>query len=735
MRGLGHLIRLLWIVALPLCWVGSAAASAPVTTDHVTARLIPETQTVRPGDTVWVMLHLQLKEGWHTYWRNPGDSGEPPHILWTLPDGVEAGEIHWPYPDALPYGPLLNYGYSGEAFHLVPIRVAEGWPEDRPVTLKAKASWLACSDICVPEGGEFALTLSAGGGAQTDPAAAALFRSARERLPAKAPGTAAFERRDGKVVLTVAGSALQADRVEKAVFFPYKWGLVEPSAPQILGEAPGGISLTLTPGQKPEAERLEGVLVVTETGSGAPETRGYEISAAAEAQDRAAAEPGDAATARSQGDASGFAAFEGGALQAMLFALLGGLILNLMPCVFPVLSMKAMALIRHAEKDAGTMRRHGLTYTLGVLTCFAAMAGLLVALKAGGDAIGWGFQLQSPLFVGAMAYLFFLLGLNLSGVFHFGGSVMGLGSGLAAREGYAGSYFTGMLAAVVSTPCTAPFMGAALGYALTQSAPVAIAIFLALGLGFALPYLLLTLAPPLVRLLPRPGPWMEWTRQFLAFPLYASVAWLIWVLGIQTGPDGVLAALAGLVLIAFGVWLLNVARDAGGRGRLVGRIGTAAALIAALAVIADLGVRPRETAALSASGRSDSGPSFESFSSGRLAALRAAGKPVFVNMTAAWCVTCLVNERVALSSDAVAEQFEALGITYLKGDWTNGDPQITALLESFGRSGVPLYVLYGPDNADPVLLPQLLTESIVLDALRGMSAKPGITARTDRSNS
>lgn len=228
---------------------------------------------------------------------------------------------------------------------------------------------------------------------------------------------------------------------------------------------------------------------------------------------------------------------------------------------------------------------------------------------------------------------------------------------------------------------------------------------------------------------------MEWTRQFLAFPLYASVAWLIWVLGIQTGPDGVLAALAGLVLIAFGVWLLNVARDAGGRGRLAGRIGTAAALIAALAVIADLGVRPRETAAVSASGRSDSGPNFESFSSGRLAALRAAGKPVFVNMTAAWCVTCLVNERVALSSDAVAEQFEALGITYLKGDWTNGDPQITALLESFGRSGVPLYVLYGPDNADPVLLPQLLTETIVLDALRGMSATPGITARTDRSNS
>jgi thiol:disulfide interchange protein DsbD len=679
------------------------------------------------------MLHLRMKEGWHTYWRNPGDSGEPPHVAWTLPEGVEAGDIQWPYPEPLPYGPLLNYGYSGEAFHLVPIRIAKTWTKDEPVKLHAKASWLVCSDICVPEGGDFDLTLQTNAASQADPATADLFRKARERLPIETDWTAAFGRAGDKVVLTVTGAGVPSGKIEKATFFPYKWGVVEPSAPQTLGTVPNGLSLTLTQGQKPDSERMDGVLVVTETPGGGA-TRAYDISASAQAQDHAAAGPAAATPPAVAGKHSGGAAADTGIFRALLFAVLGGIILNLMPCVFPVLSMKAMALIRHAEKDRHTVRRHGVAYALGVLTCFAVLAGLLIVLKAGGEAVGWGFQLQSPVFVAAMAYLFFLLGLNLSGVFQFGGGIMGLCGRVATPEGYGGSYLTGVLAAVVSTPCTAPFMGAALGYALTQSPPISMGIFLALGFGFALPYLLLTFVPPLVRLLPRPGVWMERTRQFMAFPLYASVAWLIWVLGIQTGPDGVLAALAGLILIAFGLWLLNVTRGSGTRSRLVGRIGTAAAIIVALAVIAGLDIDSQPSASATASDESADGPEFESFSAGRLAELRGAGKPVFVNMTAAWCITCLVNERVALSSEAVAEQFKSLGITYLKGDWTNGDPQITALLESFGRSGVPLYVLYGPGNAEPVLLPQLLTESLVLDALHDISAKSKVTANTDGSN-
>jgi thiol:disulfide interchange protein DsbD len=406
-----------------------------------------------------------------------------------------------------------------------------------------------------------------------------------------------------------------------------------------------------------------------------------------------------------------------------------------MPCVFPVLSMKAMALIKHAEKDHSTVRLHGVAYAAGVLVCFAVLALVLIALKSGGEATGWGFQLQSPVFVAAMAYLFFLLGLNLSGVFEIGTSIMGAGSSLSARSGYGGSFFTGVLAAVVSTPCTAPFMGVALGFALTQPTAVSLTVFLALGVGFALPYLLLTFVPTLVRLLPRPGAWMVRTRQFLAFPLYASVAWLIWVLAIQTGPDGVAAALGGMVLIAFAIWLWKAVGSARAHGRLVGRAGATAAFIAALAMVVGLGTIGTPSQSVSTTGQSAAGPRYEAFSAERLAALRDAGKPVFVNMTAAWCITCLVNERVALSSADVNDRFEALDITYLKGDWTNGDPEITALLEAFGRSGVPLYVLYGPGNAEPVLLPQLLTETIVLDALQGLSNPTKITAKSDRSSS
>ncbi|HET8726655.1 MAG TPA: protein-disulfide reductase DsbD domain-containing protein, partial [Alphaproteobacteria bacterium] len=426
MRRFGQIIQVLSIVPLLLGLAGTAESASPVTTDHVTAQMLPESRAARPGGTLWVMLHLKIKDGWHTYWRNPGDSGEPPHIVWTLPDGAKAGDIQWPYPDPLPYGPLLNYGYSKEAFHLVPIRIAEDWPADKPVRLQAKASWLACSDICVPEGGNFDLTLDTTATAQADPATADLFRKARERLPVKPDWSAGVSRSGDKVVLTVSGTGLAFDNIEKASFFPYKWGVVEPAAPQSLSAAPNGLSLTLTPGQKPDPERLEGVLVLTESGGGsAAVTRAYEIAAAADTQQGAVGGPAAGSPPAGASDRSGAGAAGGTMIQALLFAVLGGIILNLMPCVFPVLSMKAIALIRHAEKDARTVRRHGIAYALGVLSCFGVLAGLLIAFKAGGTAVGWGFQLQSPLFVAAMAYLFFLLGLNLSGAFEFGSSIMG----------------------------------------------------------------------------------------------------------------------------------------------------------------------------------------------------------------------------------------------------------------------------------------------------------------------
>jgi thiol:disulfide interchange protein DsbD len=404
-------------------------------------------------------------------------------------------------------------------------------------------------------------------------------------------------------------------------------------------------------------------------------------------------------------------------LTAMGLAMLGGLILNLMPCVLPVLSIKTLALVGHTGTSPGVIRRHGLAYTGGVLVCFAALAGALLALRAAGAQIGWGFQLQSPLVVTALAYLLFTLGLSLSGFLVIGGRLAGVGHGLAARPGYTGSFFTGALATVAATPCTAPFMGAAVGYALSQPPAVAIAVFEALGLGLALPFLALTLVPAWRRLLPRPGPWMARLSQALAFPLYASAAWLVWVVSRQAGPDGVALVLVGLLLIAFGAWLHHATRGAAPRWR---RAATGFALVSAAVAIA---LAPLAAASPPAPRHGvPAGVDWEPFSPGRLAELRAQGKPVFVNFTAAWCITCLVNERVALRGPAVAEAFSRRGVVYLKADWTSRSAEIASVLESFGRSGVPLYVIYPPRHGrtaapEPRVLPQILSEGTLIDAI------------------
>ena len=411
-----------------------------------------------------------------------------------------------------------------------------------------------------------------------------------------------------------------------------------------------------------------------------------------------------------------FAAGEGGVtlLYAVISALIAGVILNLMPCVFPVLSIKILNLTQHRAETPRRVRLHGMAYTLGILACFTILAGVLHGLRAGGAEIGWGFQLQSPLMVATLAFILFALGLSLSGILTIGTSLTRVGgSRLLQRGGLSGSFFAGVLATVVATPCTAPFMGASIGFALTQPFVVGLAVFLALGLGLALPFLVLAFVPGLQRLLPRPGRWMETLKQFLAFPLYATVAWLIWVLSFQVGASGLLAALAALVLIAFGAWAYSLSQ---GRRNVSARVlqGMAAVSVAgvvALAIAIDLS-RPAEINAQDASSKAGS----EAFSQQKLDTLLASGQHVFVNMTAAWCITCLVNERTALSTGAVREIFAGKGITYLKGDWTNRNPEITRLLEKFGRSGVPLYVLYR-GGREPVVLPQILTQSLVLDAL------------------
>jgi len=665
----------------------------------VSVALISEGTSIEPGAPLWLGLRQRIAPGWHTYWLNPGDSGEAPTLDWKLPAGFAADPIVWPQPERLPVGPAMSYGYTKEVVLLTRITApTEARPGSR-VTLRAHVSWLVCEKICIPEEADVALTLPVAAGRPAPASTAPAIERARAAVPAPSPWPATLRATPETVTVVVAAPGLRPDHVAEAWFFPSRWGVIDHAAPQALTVDQRGITLRTARGALPEATAtdLDGVLVVRERLDQGLVTQAFAIRATA------AGSAADAAQALSLAAAIGL-------------ALAGGLILNLMPCVLPVLSVKAIALVSHAQTSSASMRRHGLAYTVGVLASFAVLASTLIALRAGGAEVGWGFQLQSPLVVGGLAYLLFALGLSLSGILTIGTRVTVVGHGLAARPGYRGSFFTGALASVAATPCTAPFMGVAVGYALTQPPVAALIVFEALALGLALPFLGLSLMPAWRRLLPRPGAWMERLKQGLAFPLYASVAWLVWVVSRQAGPDGVALVLLGLLLIGFGAWLHHATR---GSGSLPWR--RAATGIALGCVAAAIALGPLVTTSPSASSATTApaGAAWEPFTPERLAALRAQGTPVFVNFTAAWCITCLVNERVALQSHAVIGAFARRGVVHLKADWTSKSPEIAALLASFGRSGVPLYVLYGGGRAPapPRVLPQILSESTLIEAV------------------
>ncbi len=685
--------------------VPAAAQAEPVDTGHLVAELVPQEQGAVPGSTVYVALRQQIDAGWHTYWRNPGDSGQATRITWTLPEGWQAGEIVWPTPTRLPIGPLLNYGYAGEVLLPVPIQIPATAKPGSTVTLKAEAAFLVCEEICIPEDASLTLDLPIVAG---PPKADATWGERIAQTLAAAPKSAGLKGAyavDGATLkLTIVGAPLKGRDLSGAYFFAFEPTLVEHAKPQPVAYGPEGVTLTLPGGYAVTAGQVPGTVAgVLAVGDDA-----WEVSAVAGPAPAGATGKGGGG----HGDVGGGTAGLGLPL-ALLFAFLGGLILNLMPCVFPVLSMKAAALASHAH-DTKAARAQGIAYLLGVLATFLALAGLLMALKAGGEAIGWGFQLQSPIMVGALALIMLLVALNLSGVFEAGTSLQGAGSDLASRGGLAGSFLTGVLAVVVAAPCTAPFMASAMGYALTQSAWVSLPVFAALGLGLAAPFLLLSFAPALLRRMPRPGPWMDTLRRALAFPMYAAVAWLVWVLAQQTGPAGLAYALAGGVLAAFAAWLWGRAQS-----HPPAPIVKALAALLAVGAIALTGLLALEkppSAGAAASGATAEVP-YEAWSPERVAELRAEGRPVFVNFTAAWCVTCQVNERTSLGAKTVADALSRNNAVYLKGDWTNRDGAIAAALAEHGRAGVPLYLVYGADGAEPVILPQLLTEGLVAEAL------------------
>ncbi|MES2901556.1 MAG: thioredoxin family protein [Pseudomonadota bacterium] len=709
-----------WLTAAALMAAHyAAAAQSPdrARTEQVEVRLISDYASVTPGQTVYVGLEQKIIPHWHTYWKNPGDSGTSTSMSWKLPAGVTASQFLWPAPSRFDIGPVTNYGYSDHVVLLSQLTVPASQPIGSQIPVEAKASWLVCEESCIPQDATLKITLAVAATSSVNSEQKPIVDAALKKIPTEVSWQASYDRQDGKLQARLTlpaevGGKKAADFVEQHVlrFYPAEWGTVAHNASQAFKLDGQQLTIELSAGETPPASGspVRGVLVAEErtaAGGHAAIVHAVELGAGT------VAPPTPQAAAQTPVSSEDNITL----WRALLLAFIGGIVLNLMPCVFPVLSIKALGLLKHSDLSSAQKRAQGVAYTVGVLASFTLLALALIVIKNLGAQVGWGFQFQSPYFVLGVAYLIFVVGLSLSGVFALGGPA-DLGSSLASRSGYSGSFFTGVLATIVATPCTAPFMGAALGFALTQPSLVLWLVFMALGLGLALPYMLISAWPALHRMLPKPGLWMERLKQALAFPMYGAAVWLVWVLAQQAGVNSVPLALGGMIMLALIAWIFDSTRNTSGGARVVAN----AALLAA--TLATVGLSFQAVSVLAATpsqlAQSGAGQDWEAYSPPRLAALREQGKPVFINLTAAWCITCLVNEKVALSQPAFKDLLKKEGITYMKGDWTNQDAQISALLKQYGRSGVPLYLFY-PSGAgtQAVVLPQILTHDIVSSAL------------------
>ncbi len=703
------------------------AVSSSADVPHVRVELLV------PGDNLYSSdklndagLYFKLEPGWHIYWKNPGDAGEPPHIQWTLPAGITAGPMQFPAPKRLPLGPLMDFGYENEVLFPLKLHVANG-VKAGPVTLHAKVDWLVCQNSCIPEKAELEVQRNVYVGLYTliyspDP----LFKRFFEQIPKPFPANrkAVFQPTpEGFRLLIETGL-----RELSAVFFPEDQDIIDNPAPQKLTPIPNGlildikkdVNLTANPAQ------LKGVLEL----SGG---RAYEIvalppgvtaqapspvpSAPAAAPSKGSSAPVNAPPSSSSAPITTPPLSWALLARTSGLAFLGGLLLNLMPCVFPVLFLKGLALVNSGNEERSKLRAHGMVYAAGILVSFWALVGVLLGLRAAGATLGWGFQFQSPVFLTLMAGLLFFLGLSLAGQFEIGLTLTSAGGSLAAKQGYTGSFFTGVLAVVVATPCTAPFMGAAVGYALAQSAAVTFAVFTALALGLAAPYVALTLQPAWTRLLPKPGAWMEVLRQAVAVPIFATVIWLAWVLAQAYGASVLAALLMSFLLLAIAGWFL-------GRWPAKRWAATVAALILlGVIALAFFGQRlvGENAGTTGPTGRTDldtaAAGAWEPWSPEAVSRYQAEGRPVFVDFTASWCLSCQVNERVALNRPEVQEAFRAANVALLRADWTRHDEAISQALTALGRSGVPAYALYAPGQSQPQMLPEALTPGNVTDAL------------------
>jgi thiol:disulfide interchange protein DsbD len=682
-------------------------------TAHLHVQLVLPQSELYPGGPNKAGLYFKLDSGWHIYWQNAGDSGEPPSMHWTLPDGVTATPLQFPAPARLPLGPLMDFGYQNQvvfpfSFNVVPSA------KPGPAMLSAKASWLVCREVCIPGKADLGvraqISVAPPAVATTSSTDETLWQRGQDALPTPLPASdkAVFQPTAGGFRLSVETGR----RETQATFFPADQNVISNPAPQQLTPTSKGLVLDFKKSEYFTAnpKQLNGLLEL----SGG---RNYVLSAAQ-------------GTVVIPASASAWTML----LRSAAFAFLGGLLLNLMPCVFPVLFLKGLALVNSGSEERHKLRTHGLVYTAGILVSFWILVAALLVLRTAGARLGWGFQFQSPIFLALMASLLFFLGLSLAGQFEIGLTLTSAGSSLAAKQGYAGSFFTGVLAVIVATPCTAPFMGAAIGYAFSAPTAVTFAIFTALGLGLAAPYVALTLQPAWTRLLPRPGAWMEVLKQAVSVPIFLTVIGLAWVLSNAYGANALAALLCCFLLLAVAGWFL-------GRWPAKRWAAAIAGLIVA-AVIVLAAISPRfaiEPTAMAGSGAStgsttDLAAAWQPWSATAVSSYQAQGRPVFVDFTASWCLSCQVNERIALRQPEVEQAFRSANVALLKADWTRHDEAITQALTAMGRDGVPAYALYTPGSSDPQLLPEVLTPGIVMDALSKLP-RGGTQAAVQASNS
>ena len=685
--------------------LSNKAVGAVVTTDQVRAELLAfAPDGVGPGKQVWVGLQIAHQPDWHTYWKNSGDSGLPTVLDFKLPAGIDPGEIAWPTPKKIPIGTLANYGYENTVLLPVPLAVAPSFNGEQ-LNIKLKASWLVCKKECIPQEGDFALSIPAKSSTALSGAA---FQAAFDDTPKPLKPDASQIQVSGQSIKVSLAGLPAALTGKTLAFYPETGSVIEPAA-QWTQAWQGNVWTAQIPlsGQRTESPAVMPVVVALDKvafrieapvkGPWPAVAAAAQLPPALDAALKANATSGAAPIQTSAAPLTFWAALFG--------AFLGGMILNLMPCVFPVLAIKVVSFVN--VKDQRTRVTTGLAYTAGVTLSFLALGALLLGLRAAGEQLGWGFQLQSPAVVAGLAVLFTLLGLNLAGLFEFGSFVPSGLASLQAKNPTVDSFLSGVLATAIASPCTAPFMGASLGYAVGLPAAQALAVFAAIGLGMALPYLAASAVPAAARAMPRPGAWMVTFKQLMAFPMFATVVWLVWVLGQQSGIDGAGALLGLLVLMTLVLWALTLK-------------GTARSAIATLSIAACAygiyAIGPNVTKIQEASANNTLTSGWQAWEPGRVDQLTAQGQNVFVDFTAAWCVTCQYNKKTTLANASVLADFSSKKVVLLRADWTRRDPAVTAALTQLGRGGVPVYVIYKPSRA-PVVLSEILSVEDVRNEL------------------